>query len=105
VTDLLAAIGPHISVAAFEVSEDVAGELSSAVPGVDAVVRKRGAKPHVDLRKLVRAQLLGQGFSGTAVDDVQGCTVSDPDLFFSYRRDGAVSGRHLSAVVARGPDS
>jgi len=104
VKDLLAAVGPHISVTAFEVSEDVAHELSQAVPDVDAVVRKPGAKPHVDLRKLVRAQLVAQGLENAAVDDVHGCTVSDPELFFSYRRDGAVSGRHLSAVVARGPD-
>lgn len=104
VADLLAAIGPHISVAAFEVSDEVATELSARVPGIDAVVRKPGKKPHVDLRKLVRAQLTSLGVGDAAIDDVHGCTASDPDLFFSYRRDGAVSGRHLSAVVARGPD-
>jgi YfiH family protein len=104
VKDLLAAVGPHISVAAFEVSEEVALELASAAPGVGAVVRNPGAKPRVDLRRLVRAQLTSLGFAEAAVDDVQGCTVSDADLFFSYRRDGAASGRHLSAVVARGAD-
>ena len=34
------------------------------------------------------------------VDDVLGCTMSDSAKFFSYRRDGKTSGRHLSSIVA-----
>jgi hypothetical protein len=36
-----------------------------------------------------------------AIDDVFGCTYRDSARFFSYRRDGAKSGRHLSVIVAR----
>lgn len=95
---LIAAIGPHISVAAFEVSEEVAEQLSLAAPSSDVIDRSFGAKPHVNLRKLIRAQL--RAIDVLEVDDVDGCTVSDPELFFSYRRDGAVGGRHLSAIVS-----
>lgn len=96
---LLAAIGPHISVDAFEVSEEVADVLALAAPSADVVDRRFGAKPHVNLRSLIRSQLLALGVS--EIDDVWGCTVSDPERFFSYRRDGAVGGRHLSAIVPK----
>ena len=96
--DLLAAIGPHISLRAFEVGEDVAAELEAASDARD-VVERTAARPHVDLRRIVRAQLVGAGLSPSAVDDVFGCTVTEPERFFSFRRDGAQSGRHLAAIV------
>ncbi len=99
--DLVAAIGPHISVLAFEVGEEVARELSAACPLEGVVDRSRGPRPHGDLRKIVRWQLTQQGLAEAAIDDVMGCTVSEPERFFSYRRDGRHSGRHLSAIVPR----
>jgi polyphenol oxidase len=102
-TDFVAAIGPHISARAFEVAEDVAAELLAASPEPAVIDRSLGERPHVDLRRMVRAQLRAAGLLDAAIDDVFGCTVGDPDLFFSYRRDGKRSGRHLSAIVARPP--
>lgn len=100
---LLAAIGPHISKAAFEVSEDVAAQLEAISPVAGAVERGRSsAKPHVDLRFIVTGKLLALGLARDEIDQVEGCTVLEPDRYFSFRRDGKVSGRHLSAIVARG---
>jgi len=96
--DLLAAIGPHISVRAFEVSEDVAETLVNASHDPQIVDRSR-AKPHVDLRRMLRAELRALGLAHSAIDDVWGCTVLQPEHFFSFRRDGKTSGRHLSAIV------
>lgn len=98
--DLVAAIGPHISVQAFEVSEDVAERLALVSPA-EAIRRDLGEKPHVDLRLIARSQLEQAGLSQSAIDDVPGCTVQDPDSYFSFRRDGKASGRHLHAIVAR----
>jgi YfiH family protein len=98
--DLLAAIGPHISRAAFEVGDDVAAELEAASEARD-VVDRPGAKPRVDLRRIVRAQLVAAGLAENAIDDVLGCTVSEPERFFSFRRDGGKSGRHLAAIVPK----
>jgi YfiH family protein len=97
---LIAAIGPHISLAAFEVSEDVAKMLASASRDPQIVDRSK-PKPHVDLRRMLRAELHGQGLPHNAIDDVWGCTVLEPERFFSFRRDGKASGRHLSAIVPR----
>lgn len=99
-TDLIAAIGPHISLKAFEVDEDVALRLQHASPDKD-IIDRTYERPHVDLRKMVRAQLKSVGLPDDAIDDVMGCTVLEPERFFSFRRDKNPSGRLLSAIVGR----
>ncbi|HVY31694.1 MAG TPA: polyphenol oxidase family protein [Polyangiaceae bacterium] len=100
---LLAAIGPHISAAAFEVSDDVAAELLASCPVPGALAHGEGSspKPHIDLRFIVTQQLLALGLTEAEVDQVNGCTVLEPERYFSFRRDGKRSGRHLSAIVPR----
>jgi YfiH family protein len=96
--DLVAAIGPHISFSAFEVGEDVALELRAASEAPN-VVLATPERFRVDLRRIVRAQLRAAGLGEHSVDDVFGCTASEPARSFSFRRDGPKSGRHLSAIV------
>ena len=64
-----------------------------------AVLVASGEKPHVNLRAIVRAQLEAEGLAPAHIDDVRGCTVGDRDRFHSFRRDGKVGGRLLSAIV------
>jgi hypothetical protein len=98
--DLCAAVGPHIEACCFEVGEDVAASLAGCSrAGRGAVLP--GARPRVDLRRIVRAQLEAAGLDAAAIDDVRGCTVCEPERFHSHRRDGERSGRMLSAIVAR----
>jgi len=102
--ELLAAIGPHIRVGAFDVGDDVAGQLASCSAGSSraAVVRTDlGPRPHVDLALLVRGQLVQQGLPEDSIEDTGGCTFSESCRFFSFRRDGRLSGRHLSAICPR----
>jgi YfiH family protein len=100
--DLIAAIGPHIARCSFEVGEDVAEELARCSrAGELAVIRREGAKPHVDLERIVRAQLEDAGVRAERIERVPGCTVCDREDFHSFRRDGPRSGRLLSAIVAR----
>lgn len=95
---LLAAIGPHLEACCFEVGADIAAWLAACSPlGAAAVIP--GATPHVDLRRIVRAQLEAEGIAPGAIDDVRGCTVGERARFYSYRRDGEASGRLLSAIV------
>lgn len=100
--DACAAIGPHIERCCFEVGEDVAAQLALASSAGDAVVVRAGPKPRVDLRPVLRAQLRHAGIADRDIEDVAGCTVCDSGAFFSFRRDGARSGRLLSAIVSRG---
>jgi YfiH family protein len=91
---------PHIRPCCFEVGEDVATEIARAAGTDDVVIRGR-AKPHVDLARVVRAQLEAAGLRPERVDDVAGCTRCEPERFYSYRRDGANAGRHFAAIVSR----
>ena len=102
---IVAAIGPCIGVCCFEVGRDVADLIEESAPGEPSIVQARpGAAPHVDLRLAVRRQLLALGVEPARIDDVPGCTHCDDARFFSYRRDGARSGRHIAAIApsARG---
>jgi polyphenol oxidase len=102
---LVAGVFPHIRACCFEVSDDVAEALAAAWPlaaaGRELLVRRRpGGKPHVELAALVHAQLTAAGLAGASIDLAPGCTRCSAERFFSYRRDGQASGRHLSAIVA-----
>jgi polyphenol oxidase len=96
---IVAAIFPHIRRCCFEVGPEVAEALATASSD-GAVVDRTGEKPRVDLARAVLAQLVGAGIEPAHIDDVPGCTRCEPARFFSYRRDGAASGRHLTAIVS-----
>jgi YfiH family protein len=96
---LLAAVFPHIRACCFEVGDEVALQLTASSDAAQ-VVRRDQLRPHVDLAAVVRAQLLALGISATCIDDVAGCTRCEPERFFSFRRDGQASGRHLGVIVA-----
>ncbi len=97
---VMAYLGPAIGPSAFEVGQDVLEAFRSANP---AAVRAFLALPggngkfHASLHELARQRL---GAIGVArVYGEQACTVSAPDRYFSYRRDGQ-TGR-MAAVIWR----
>jgi copper oxidase (laccase) domain-containing protein len=63
------------------------------------VVREGGVRPHLDLALAVRATLLEAGLSPQHVDVQSACTACDARRFFSHRRDGGHTGRHLAFVA------
>ena len=93
---LIAAIGPGICAGCFEVGEEVAAQFEKT--GYSAMIlRAPGAKPHIDLRAVLVAQLQSAGVS--RIDSSPLCTVENPADFFSHRRDAGRTGR-LAAVIA-----
>ncbi len=84
---LLAWLGPAIGPAAFEVGEDVLQAFASShAESAAAFVPNSRGRWQADLYALARLELARLG-----VRDVYGgalCTASEPDSFFSYRRDG-----------------
>ena len=101
--ELVAAVGPCIGPCCFEVGADVAAQIAEACgdPGVIVCGEREegedGAKVRVDLRRAVQAQLTRAGVRD--IEQVQGCTKCEPERFFSFRRDGERSGRHLAVIA------
>ena len=97
---LLAAIGPCIGPCCYEVGEEVAVRFAD-VPG--AVV-PGARRPHLDLVAAARHALVDAGLPARSISSPTGlCTRCQGRLFFSFRRDGDVTGHHLSVVVVPEP--
>jgi YfiH family protein len=96
--DLVAAVGPCISSAHFEVGEEVVQAFANV--GLHAaVLRRTGDKPHVDLAAAAAHQLIAAGLARTVIDRTDHCTFRDAKLFFSHRRDAGNTGR-MAAIIA-----
>lgn len=95
---IIAAIGPCISVQVYEVGAEVR-ELFR-LKGYDVSLYfkpKSDEKYWFDIRRLVKDQLIGCGVKNIEVTGH--CTYSEPELFFSARRQGIHSGRMLSGIL------
>ena len=91
--DLVAAVGPSIGGCCYEVGDDVAAEVTNAVPFTKATTRQ--GTTGLDLSSGVRHVLALEGVR--TVTTVGGCTAHQPGRFFSHRRDG-VTGRQAAIV-------
>ncbi len=90
---LVAAIGPCIELARFEVGPEVAAQFDAAFVDTTSY-----AKPHIDLVGVVRKQLRDAGVPAENIERVGACTHTHEDRYFSYRRDGAGTGQMMSFV-------
>jgi polyphenol oxidase len=121
--DLLAAIGPAIGGCCYEVGTEVAiqfqSQFADAPEWFDEF--RTGDEPNpvqwlnmmppghqpppknvlLDLRKANRAQLLDAGLRAQNIFVSDLCTACRRDLLFSYRKEGALSGRLLSVIGIR----
>jgi len=121
--DLLAAIGPAIGGCCYEVGTEVAAAFLSQFPQApdwfDEL--RTGDEPNplqwlnqfppghqpppknvrLDLRQANRAQLLDSGIPAENIFVSDLCTACRRDLLFSYRKDGAESGRMMAMIGIR----
>jgi hypothetical protein len=88
-----AVIGPAACGACYEVPQEMADDAEQQVPGSRS--RTRQGTPSVDLVAGAVAVLRRSGVE--AVRAVGGCTLEQPDRWFSYRRD-RTTGRHGGLV-------
>ncbi len=95
--DLVAAIGPCISLERYEVGDEVADAFEAEGLG-EAVDRESFGRPHVDVRRAAKVRLLAAGIDEAAIEVSDRCSSRDEGEFYSYRRDG-LTGR-MGAVIA-----
>jgi hypothetical protein len=121
--DLLAAVGPSIGPCCYEVGAELVSKFTAQfADAADYFDEPRsGEEPnplqwlnmappghqpppknvHLDLRKANRSQLLAAGLRARNIFTSNVCTSCRSDLFFSYRKEGALSGRLLSVIGVR----
>jgi YfiH family protein len=93
---LIAYLGPAIGGGAYEVGTDVYDAFVASDPGASAAFTPCGAgKFLADLNRLARRRLGQLGVARIHGGDL--CTYSEPERFYSFRRDGA-TGRMASLV-------
>lgn len=94
--DILAYLAPAIGAEKFEVGQDVHDAFCASLPDAERAFKAAGnGKYFADIYALARLILRRAGV--TQVFGGERCTVSEANVFFSYRRDGQ-TGRLLSAV-------
>ena len=117
-SDILAAVGPAIGACCYEVGTELVTEFTSQFPDAEGYFDelRTGEEPNplqwlnmmppghqpppknvrLDLRKANRSQLLAAGLRDAHIFVSDLCTACHTDLFFSYRKEAAGSGRLLA---------
>jgi polyphenol oxidase len=94
--EMLVWLGPAIGAGAFEVGQDVYDSFTQKNPANSTAFRPSDASHWLcDIYALARIELRALGVVSVYGGDF--CTYSDPDRFYSFRRDG-ITGRMASLV-------
>jgi YfiH family protein len=88
-------VGPYVCGSCYEVPASMRADVASSAPAAFACTT--WGTPSLNLGAAATAQLLA---AGCTVNDRSRCTRESADLY-SYRRDGASSGRSAGVVVLR----
>ncbi|MEX2116359.1 MAG: peptidoglycan editing factor PgeF [Bacteroidota bacterium] len=90
--NLVAFIGPSAGVCCYEVGDDVRSRFDSSV------LQVRNGKQYLDLKLDNARQLMGAGIPNGNIDISPLCTICNPELLHSYRRDKDRSGRMMGVI-------
>nr|WP_232510264.1 peptidoglycan editing factor PgeF [Paenibacillus crassostreae] len=106
INDIRAAIGPSIGACCYEVDDKVMSrvyELEKDTRGNNQHVTnwyqyKDNGKSMLNLKEINRQIMMKAGILPTHIECTSWCTSCHHDLFFSYRKDGGVTGRMASWI-------
>jgi purine-nucleoside/S-methyl-5'-thioadenosine phosphorylase / adenosine deaminase len=131
--NLLAAVGPSIRRCCYEVGPEVADAFCGVFPAGEEFVHKVAATPeelrmalryqtlfmlqappghqmedrfskvHLDLAAVARYQLVHAGVPGSQIYVADYCTACRTELFYSFRKEGALAGRMMAVIGMRQP--
>ncbi|MCD8182760.1 MAG: peptidoglycan editing factor PgeF [Bacteroides sp.] len=99
--DIIACIGPGISLPSFEVGDEVYDTFREQGFPMEYISewKPQTHKHHIDLWAANRLQLLDFGVPGKQIESAGICTYRQHEDFFSARRLGIKSGRILSGIM------
>jgi YfiH family protein len=97
---IVAAIGPTITAANYQVGAQFADDLLARHPNaVNRISKPRGGREHFDLPGFVADQLRSAGIG--QVHEMGVCTYADAERYFSHRRathEGTTTGRQIALI-------
>lgn len=93
-------IGPSAGSCCYEIDEPVLAPLRRVFPQWRRLVRPTADnKALLDLRGLIQAQAEACGVPSRHLYVVSLCTICNPELFYSYRREGVVNATMVSGIA------
>ena len=96
-SNMHAYVSPCISLDAFEVGEEVAERFDTTY----VHRRDNWVRPHVDLKAVLKDQLIAAGLPDAHIDVSPYCTVGNNSDFFSYRAENGTTGRLMGGIMVR----
>ena len=106
-SDIIAQIGPGISLDSFEVGDEVYETFAKAGFDMSRISKRYPSKEpnsekwHIDLPMCNRQQLIAAGLRSECISSSDICTFKQHNLFFSARRLGISSGRIYTAIILK----
>lgn len=97
IEDIQVVIGPGIRLCHFEVG----GEVAEFFPLKFIKESETIGKFFVDLPGVIRHDLLNLGIWQKNISDLDRCTFCEPEVFYSYRRDGGITGRMMAGIILK----
>ena len=91
-SDIVAFLSPSAGACCYEVGPEVAAQFGSDY------VQRRDGRLYLDLKKANADQLLAGGLQEGGIEISPLCTICNPGLFHSFRRDGDRSGRMMAVA-------
>jgi YfiH family protein len=100
--DLLVAVGPGIQACCFQVGPEVAQPFYEQYDGGSLIMPMHGVadKYLLDMERALEIQCIEAGIDTENCYSSGACTRCNPDEFFSFRAEGALTGR-MMAVICR----
>lgn len=97
--DLRVLFGPGVAGACYQVGSEVVERFAAAgFPDEVAWADGSAGKYRLDIKAANRFSLEQAGVPATNIVDPELCTHCQPERFYSYRRDGGVTGRHWAFI-------
>ena len=99
-SDIVAGIGPSIHIHAYEVGSDVIDAVTDSFSNWPALLKPSltKGKAYFDLWEANKTALVDAGIQEENIEVLGLCSFEQADLFFSARREGADTGRMVSAI-------
>jgi len=91
--NIFAFIGPSAGVCCYEVGDNVASRFEEKY-----IVHRNNNTLYLDLKLFNKDLMLINGIDECRIEISDYCTICNPDLFHSYRREGNNSGRMMGVI-------